>query len=335
MTSGGGLTWRGFQRRQHAVARQVLGEYFDVPARFRLVSSSTNFIYFVRSPRGGRLVLRLAFPGWRTVDDAALEVAWLDALARDTILNVPQVVRSLSGERVVKCVDPFTGASRHTVMTTWLPGMLLGKRLTVSNLHKMGELFARLHLHAAGWTPPGGLTRKVFDGFLSRGEPEVLFAEDRLVGSDPADVEVLLRTAARVQAAYAGLDPVDVRIIHCDLWHDNIRLYRGELAPFDFEDAVLGYRLHDVAMALLDLAEYTGPDDYHDRLLPAFRKGYEQFLPWPEGDLVALQMGRVLWRLNWIARRQLERFPESVRFYVGLMRRCENTGRLTAPLRPI
>ena len=40
----------------------------------------------------------------------------------------------------------------------------------------------------------------------------------------------------------------DLRVIHCDLWHENVKLHRGRLRPFDFEDTVWGYRLHDLAM---------------------------------------------------------------------------------------
>jgi hypothetical protein len=58
------------------------------------------------------------------------------------------------------------------------------------------------------------------------------------------------------------------------------------LQPFDSEDTVWGYRLHDLTMALLDLTEDEGVEG-HDRLLPAMRRGYERYLPRPEDDVVA------------------------------------------------
>lgn len=334
MTGGRRLTWRGFQRRQHRVAGQVLEAYFSEPVVFRLISSSTNFIYLVRSHAGAHFVLRLAFPGWRSPEDADLEVAWLDALARDTSIPAPRVVRALDGSAVYRLEDPFDGGRRHAVLMTRLPGMLLGRRLNRENMFKMGALFAKLHIHTAAWRPPEGLAKRRFDRFLSRGEPELIFGEDRLAACAPEDVTVLRRTAERVNRTYAALDPADLRVIHCDLWHDNIRLYRGQLAPFDFEDAILGYRLHDIAMAMLDLAEDTNPETCYSSLLPAFRAGYESLLEWPEGSLETLQMGRVLWRLNWVARHQPGRYAGAVSFYAGLIRRWEDTGRLIAPLKP-
>lgn len=320
------LTWRGFQRKQFPIALQMLKAYGIEPHRIRLVSSSTNFIYRL-GVGTERFILRLAFPGWRSPEDAQAEAAWLAALARDTDIPVPRLLLTRDGEAVARM------GNRHAVLMTWLPGTLMGKRLTEANLQKTGELFARLHVHAASWTRPPDFPEKRFDRFLSRGETEALFSDARLADYIPADLVTVRGMAERVNAHYDALDPADLRVIHCDLWHDNIKLHRGRLLPFDFEDTILGYRLHDIAMAMLDLAEDTDTESYYDRLLPAFRAGYESLLPWPVGSLETLQMGRVLWRLNWVANRIPSDFPAAARFNAELFRRFENTGRLVDPLR--
>lgn len=327
MTAAPRLSWRGFQRAQHGIARELLRQYGLKPEGFRLISSATNFIYRVTAG-GERCILRLAFPGWRTAEDAHAETAWLEALARETDIPVPRPLPTSTGELVARLGD------RHAILMTWLPGMLLTRRLTEDNLYKMGELFAKLHRHAAGWKRPQDFPQKAFRRYLSRGEPEALFSAERLPDYAGADLEVVQAMAAQVNAQYDALDPADLRVIHCDLWHDNIKLHRGVLAPFDFEDTILGFRLHDIAMAMLDLAEVVGVDRYYDRLLPAFRAGYESLLAWPEGSLELLQMGRELWKLNWFARRQPDRFPAVAAFTAGLFRRFESSGRLGEPLQP-
>ena len=327
MTQAKRLTWRGFQRKQRPIALQMLAQYGIRPDRLRLISSSTNFIYLLSAGRA-RYVLRLAFPGWRSAEDACAETAWLQALARDTDIPVPRIMRTRD-DRAVAQLD-----GRHAVLMKHIPGILLGKKLTETNLRKMGELFAKLHLHAANWELPRDFPRKKFNRFLSRGEPEPILTDDRLGDGIPGELDMVRKMAARVNGHYAALDPADLRVIHCDLWHDNIKVYRGELLPFDFEDTILGFRLHDIAMAMLDLAEDTDTETYYNRLLPAFREGYERLLAWPDGSLEMLQIGRVLWRLNWIARHQPASFADSARFYAGLFQRFENSGRLADPLKP-
>ena len=195
----------------------------------------------------------------------------------------------------------------------------------------MGDLFARLHLHGAAWRPPSGFTERVFDRVFARGEPVELLSAAREDGCDARSRRILGETLERADRAYRALPPDDLRVIHCDLWHGNIKADRGVLQPFDFEDTIRGYRLHDLAMALLDLAEDVGVEHY-EQLAAALRRGYEQHLPWPEGDLVALQMGRVVWRLNWIARHQRRWFAAEAAFCADQFERTRRTGRLTDPL---
>lgn len=116
-------------------------------------------------------------------------------------------------------------------------------------------------------------------------------------------------------------------MIHCDLWHGNIRMHRGELYPFDFEDTVLGFRLHDIAMAMLDLLDEVGRERY-PVLLAAFRDGYDELLPWPEGSMEALQAGRILWIINWVARFSAADLGHAVGRYEPSLRRFCSTGRL-------
>jgi len=295
MNAANQTTRLGQLRQERKNANRALAQYDLEVERTVLISTDTNLIYKVRTTDGQRYVLRLANPGWRTRANAESEVMWLDALARDTDIPVPRILRSKNQEAVVGATE-----NQHALLMTWLPGMLLGKRLTEANLFKMGELFGKLHLHADTWKAPEGFAPHRFDGFMSRGERDTLATEVCLAQFPTQQRESITRMRTLVETAYAAQSPKDLCVIHCDLWHDNIKVFKGELAPFDFEDTIWGYRLHDLAMALLDLIEDAGVERYR-ALLPVFRQGYEQHLPWPDGNLGLFQMGRVLWRLNWVA----------------------------------
>lgn len=349
------------QRPRLPLAREALAAFGFAGAQARLHSNETNALYRIRlradggpwrrpagSCGGGaerelvpgeRLMLRLATPGWRTRADLENEALWLEALERDGCVAAPRVVRAPDGRAVVPIGPeaPDTGspapsdasgdARWHATLMTWLPGRLLGRYLTPANLTRMGELFATLHAHGAEWAPPEGFTTRVFDRFLGRGEPDVILDHAELVGVPGGTVALLERLIRRVNDEYASLDRGDVRVIHCDLWHDNIKLHRGRLLPFDFEDTVHGFRLHDIAMALLDLLEEVGDARYHE-LLPAFRTGYERSLSWPAGDLAALQVGRILWKINSVARFGREWLPRMLTTLEPTLRRFDERGEL-------
>ncbi|MEZ4674424.1 MAG: phosphotransferase [Caldilineaceae bacterium] len=330
------LPWPAQQRRFRWLALDALRPYPLQIQQVKLFSYDTNLLYRVRTMGGESYVLRLANGRWRSRTNAAGEVQWLDALAAETTIPVPRIIRTTTGEAIVTPSAEGAPDGFHALLMSWLPGTLLGKQLTEENLAKMGELFGRLHQHAGDWQPPADFPTQRFDKMIARGEPELLLSDPVSALYPPGVAAGIAQMCEAVAGAYAALDPADLRVIHCDLWHDNIKVHRGVLYPFDFEDTIWGYRLHDIAMAMLDLYEEMDQARY-ETLLAAFRTGYERYLPWPEGSLELLQIGRMLWRTNHFAN-HLERYgaewlAKDAAFNVEVYQRYLKTGKLIPPLR--
>lgn len=321
------LSRTGQIRRLRTLADAALAEYDIGGYRVDFHSFDTNLLFRVLTANGDRYMLRIATPGWRTHRDLESEAMWLDALARDTTISAPRIVPARSGLQVLKIHVDGSDGDRSVSLMTWVSGRILGRYVNHANLRKMGMLFAELHQHGKEWKPPRGFTKRIFNNYVSRGEPDILLdpdQDDAYTGNQKAQIE---RLHQRVAAEYAALDPNDLRVIHCDLWHDNVKLHKGELCPFDFEDTVWGYRLHDIAMAMLDLLEDFGIDAYPD-LLSAFRRGYESLLEWPEGNMETLQVGRLLWKLNGMARFGRPWLPKVVAKHEPIFNTFESNGTL-------
>lgn len=330
------LTWPTKQRRFRRLALDALRHYPFAVQQVKLFSYDTNLLYRVRTVAGESYVLRLANGSWRSRQNAAGEVSWLDALAAETEIPVPRIIRASDGSAVVTPTAEGAPDGFHALLMSWLPGTLLGKELTEQNLIKMGELFGQLHVHAGRWQPPADFPPQRFDRMIARSEPDLLLHEATAALYPPDVAAGIAEMYEAVAGAYGALDPTDLRVIHCDLWHDNIKVHRGVLYPFDFEDTIWGYRLHDIAMAMLDLYEEMDQARY-ERLLAAFRTGYERYLSWPEGSLELLQIGRMLWRTNHFAN-HVDRYgadwvAKDAVFNVGVYQRYRDTGKLIPPLR--
>ena len=334
------LTNLGKLRRLQHYAAFGLTHYDLKDPTLKFYTFATNLLYQVISSAEDKYILRLAFPGWRRLIDLKSEALWLSELSQDTDIPVPQVIATRSGELVLSI--PMDGMPDvwHMTLMRWIPGRLLGNYLTPANLEKMGVLFSKLHIYGANWNPPQNFTKRRFDHWLSRGEENLIAnftgrsvenSQIEFKGSLPKTQRQLLQHMDNcVRSAYQAIDPSDLRVIHCDLWHDNIKLYRGVLYPFDFEDTIWGYRSHDIAMAMLDLLETVGEERYPE-LLSAFRRGYESNLTWPEDPIEPFQVGRLLWKLNWIARFQPDFLRKSLEDYVPVFETYEKNRRVTLP----
>lgn len=322
------LTWLGKLRRQRKFVSEALAQYPIVFDRVDLVSAATNFIYRARDVEGRHYALRLTAPGWRTEDNLRAEVAWLRALARDTDIPVPRIIESTEGASYIRLDDSRLNTQRRAILMTWLPGMHLAKRLNARNVWKFGELFARLHVHASKWPLPSEFPRIAFTGFLGRNEPNLLF-DDRHFGSLPPHQRAVMKAARQcVDHAYAiKKKQGGLCVIHCDLWHENVKIFRGRLGPIDFEDTVLGYREHDIAMGLLDLAEDVSNEAY-ETYLQTFVDGYESVSSYPQSDILPFQLGRILWQLNRIAQFNVKNLAEAAQSKALILERALHAGRL-------
>jgi Ser/Thr protein kinase RdoA (MazF antagonist) len=89
-------------------------------------------------------------------------------------------------------------------------------------------------------------------------------------------------------------------VIHGDLHTQNVKIDRGVLTPFDFEDMLWAVPILDVATSLFYVRDRP---DYLD-LARAFRSGYERQLPWVEthpGEVDRLMTARGIDMLNFVA----------------------------------
>ncbi len=267
--------------------------------------------------------------GWRTLTDLRAEAAWLTALHEETDIPVPEIISTQQGEKVLSLNVPEIPDIWHMTLMRWVPGRLLGGYLNEINLAKLGKLFAELHQHGASWKPPVGFSTRRFEHWLSRGE------ENHLENLSKSDIpspqrEVLARISTHVEDAYQATDQADLRVIHCDLWHDNIKLHKEVLRPFDFEDTVWGYRAHDIAMAMLDLHETVGEARY-PVLLATFHQGYTSQLSWPDDPIEPFQIGRLLWKINWVARYEPGYLNRMIEKHIPLFTHYEQTGQVILP----
>ncbi|HNT24116.1 MAG TPA: phosphotransferase [Anaerolineales bacterium] len=318
-------------RRLHSLAVEALAQYDLQNPEIDYYAFETNLLFRVTTGSGERFMLRLASPGWRTFEDLCAEALWLDALARDTDIPVPAILPARTGEYVLTLNRPDIPQARHASLMRWVPGRLMGHYLTAPNIEKMGALFASLHQHGKTWQPPAGFTTRRFEHWLSRGEPNLVTNGGAAAAALPAQQRDLLEYLhTHVEQAYSAIPRSDLRVIHCDLWHDNIKLHRGVLYPIDFEDTVWGFRSHDIAMAMLDLLESTS-DERYPGLLAAFWRGYTAHLPRPDEPIEPFQIGRLLWKINWVARFQPGHLAQMVEAHVPVLEHYTQTGQVLRP----
>ena len=89
----------------------------------RLLNLSENATYGLVDPSSGRQwVLRLHRVGYSSAEEIRLELAWIDALIRERVIDTAAPLVGSDGDPVQVLHSPSGGVSRHAVIFERLPG---------------------------------------------------------------------------------------------------------------------------------------------------------------------------------------------------------------------
>ena len=240
-----------------------------------------NTTFRVDAP-GGPYILRITRPGVHTPETIGSEMAWLEALRRDTSLGIPEPVRAREGSLVVVASDPAVPEPRACVLMHRVGGRFVDERLTARHLRAVARLTAALHDHSADWTPPdrferppvGALTTPAKAGAI--GPDEDAAASTALVSEHvsasggeafEAAIAVVRRTSEEL-----GRQPATVGLVHADLHQENYLFHAGEARAIDFDDAGQGLFLYDLAVTLSELEGRAGYEQLREALLDEYAR---------------------------------------------------------------
>jgi Ser/Thr protein kinase RdoA (MazF antagonist) len=218
--------------------------------------------------RAGGLILRLHREGYHRRAEIVSELAWLDALQGMPGLRTVRPVAGLQGP--VTEVD-----GRFVVGFAPIPGQELRPGDDLARwFAPLGEVTARLHLHARSWTLPPGFTRKRWDAETILG-PRPHWGDWRQArGLDRSGIQVLERAtrdlALKLQAY--GTGPEVFGLIHADLRLANLMVDGEGLWAIDFDDCGFGWWVYDLAAAL----SFIETDPRLPDLIARWSEGYAE-----------------------------------------------------------
>jgi Ser/Thr protein kinase RdoA (MazF antagonist) len=290
------LTTRQQVNKLRVVALLALRAYPLEIKRLSLLSHGFNTIFRIDDARGRKFALRLNVNSRRTLENVRGELAWLEALNRETDLRVPVVVPTRDGKLLQSLEHEYAPRRLLSALFEWIPGPNISDNLTDAVVEELGLVTAKLHAHALSFKLSKDCelptTESIFYDM-----PHHLFetVHEHLPDSR---LEVFRRAAEVAQkvsdAAWARQAP---RVIHTDLHQWNLKRYRNQLTVFDFDDTGLGQPVQDVATSLY----YLKREDHSEGFRDSLERGYSRIAPWPaanEHELETLMAARGLLLAN-------------------------------------
>ena len=246
------------------VVERALADWGVAGAAHRLVAARENAVYEVEYG-DRRAALRLHRRGYRTDAELSAELAWMAAVASAGV-SVPSPIAAPDGARL-RVIDGV-----QVDMLTWLPGETMTKALSTRGsdaraglFHSLGAEMARLHDASDIWRPPADFVRAHWDreGLLGAAPLWDRFWENPALAENDRRVFADFRDMADERLAETG-PSLDYGLIHADLVPDNVLVDGETLRLIDFDDGGFGFRLFEIATALV---KHLAAPDY-----PALRE---------------------------------------------------------------
>ena len=238
------------ERKAMTMAQTALFAWGQTASPPRLVNMRENIVFEAHLKDGCHVALRLHRPGYQGRTGIETELRWCEALSAQG-LAVPRPVRAVNGRltggagnRVASCVE-------------WLDGVPIGAgdqplgpdaAQVNAQAEALGALIAQLH-NASDAAPPTNFTRHAWDadGLLGEQPQWGRFWEHPALTAAQAALLQDARQFAQTQITAAQ----DFGPIHADILRENVLATPLGLALIDFDDCGPGYRLYDLATALV------------------------------------------------------------------------------------
>jgi Ser/Thr protein kinase RdoA (MazF antagonist) len=254
-----------------SAARDILERCGLRASRLTVLPGKTDEVYSVHAPGGERFVLRLRRAGAMNRSAARIQQNWLAAIAAQTDLVVPQVVRVMDDCALLTWIEGLRARSARSFVRS-------------DRLEAMGAAAGSLHRHAERFRigSLAGVRRMDADHFrchLKGWNDRIRRAIDDLGES----------------RRYFGL-------VHGDLEPPNWVFHHGNARPIDFDMFGVGYYLFDLAQILWTHSMWPKYEQYRARLLTA----YERVRPLRKLERQHIRTFEAIPLIEWITRRRRE-----------------------------
>lgn len=242
----------------------------DPGATITMLNVSENGTFAVDDPVAGRSVLRVHRTNYHSEQAIRSELAWIEAIRGDGVLNTPAFLPARDGSPVVTA--RVGSEERFVVRFDWVDGVHPEEDRLVRDFVQLGAITARLHEHARHWPRSQDFRRFVWNFDTAFGNQPLWGRWQDGLGVGAEETEVLGRLEQVLERRLAAYGNGNDRfgLIHADMRLANLLVKGEEVTVIDFDDCGFSWYLYDLGSAL----SFIEHEPYVPDLIDSWVSGY-------------------------------------------------------------
>lgn len=271
--------------RLTGVAHRALKQYGLSSVHLEPVSFVNNAVFKCMTDEQ-TYALRLHRPGYSRADWIRSEMVWLQAIRRQTDLQVPRPISTEAGDLLITVPVDDLDESIICTLLGWVEGQFFTPDvINLEQVHAAGEFLARLHSFAFVPSPDFVRPRLDADGLFGESAQYKLDNGMAIFSEAQQAVFAAVETRVRNIMQLLGQSPEHFGLIHADFIAKNMLFNVDGVGAVDFDNCAWGYYLYDLAPALLQFSI----EPRYPELREAFLGGYTAVRPIADEDRAALE----------------------------------------------
>jgi len=279
------------------VAEKALAEYDIKVNELEFLAEETNVHFKIRTSDDEKFALKIFQEESSDINDNRAEVFFLSHL-KD--IETPYVLMNKAGEGVTIVRSELTEKPKRVTVYSWMEGEDIDGKETPEVFQELGRLTATLHSKTAAIKIPEDINPKRWDKVFYYPDEEAVYHEELyqdLLAEDTVEImdTIIPILNERLSDLYNGQEP---QLIHADLNPWNVKIHKDGLRVLDFEEAMYGFPVHDLAITFF---YYRNDKNFNfDEVKAAVIKGYNEIYPEMTFDDDVLEMLMIARRVNFL-----------------------------------
>lgn len=245
------LTELGKKRRLYKVVQLALQQYDLTIISIRYYTEATNILYLLKDNNGFLYACKIFEESSSKIEDNKAEAYFINQVDKLTSLNIPSIIPNNDGSDIsIVNSDLFKQPIRIAIYK-WLRGIDFDGHETPKRFFQLGQIMATMHEVTKKLKLPLGISPKKWDSIFYFRNEKPIFHTEQYKKYYKDEISFLQKTITysdeKLLEFYKNTPP---QLVHGDMNPWNIMLYKNQLRIVDFEDVILAYPVHDVAIFL-------------------------------------------------------------------------------------